>query len=39
MNETDIVKLIEKDRWMMDVLKTARGLNLSDWMIGPRMAI
>lgn len=34
MSETEIVKLIEDDDWMMRVLKTARQLNLPDWWIG-----
>lgn len=34
MNERDILTLIQKDMWMMDVLTTARSMNLPDWMIG-----
>ena len=32
--ENDIKKLIESDKWMMDVLKIAEKLNLPDWWIG-----
>lgn len=32
-NEEDIIVLIEKDRWMMEVLKFANSLNLPDWWI------
>lgn len=34
MNKKDILKLIESDEWMMHVLRTARELQLPDWMIG-----
>ncbi len=34
MTEPDIVELIKKDEWMMSVLRTARSLELPDWMIG-----
>lgn len=34
MTERDIVTLIEKDEWMMAVLKIADELNLPDWIIG-----
>lgn len=34
MREGDIIELIEKDKWMMSILKTAQSLNLPDWMIG-----
>ncbi len=34
MTEQDIVTLIEKDEWMMQVLKIAEGLDLPDWVIG-----
>ena len=34
MTEKDIMALIEKDEWMMSVLRVARDLNLPDWMIG-----
>lgn len=34
MTEQDILNLIEGDEWMIGVLKTARALNLPDWMIG-----
>lgn len=31
--EHDIIKLIEQDNWMMNVLKAARQLNLPDWWV------
>ncbi len=34
MSEQDIIDLIEKDKWMMDVLRAAESLNLPDWWIG-----
>ncbi len=34
LTENDIVALIQADRWMMDVLESARSLVLPDWMIG-----
>lgn len=34
MNEDDIITLIKKDDWMMDILKTVQKLNLPDWWIG-----
>ncbi len=34
MNEQDIIDLIKKDEWMMDILSTVRKLNLPDWWIG-----
>lgn len=34
MTEKDILDLIEKDEWMMDVLRVVRTLNLPDWIIG-----
>ena len=34
MTEQDIIALIEKDEWMMQVLRVANELNLPDWMIG-----
>jgi hypothetical protein len=34
MKEMDIIHLVERDEWMMSVLRTARTLNLPDWMIG-----
>lgn len=33
INEEDVIFLIEKDTWMMDVLKYAKSLNLPDWWI------
>ena len=32
-NEEDIISLIQEDKWMMDVLKNAKSLHLSDWWI------
>ncbi|MFA6554115.1 MAG: nucleotidyltransferase family protein [Candidatus Paceibacterota bacterium] len=34
MTEQDILKIIEDDKWMMDILHVAQKLNLPDWMIG-----
>ena len=34
MNKKNIVNLIEKDEWMMDILKIVEKLNLPDWWIG-----
>ena len=34
MNEKDILSLIQKDRWMMEILKSVKRLNLPDWWIG-----
>lgn len=34
MREQDIINLIKKDEWMMNILKKAQSLNLPDWMIG-----
>jgi len=34
MNEMDIIKMVEEDAWMMDVLREAEKLNLPDSMIG-----
>lgn len=34
MTNKDVINLIEKDKWMMDVLKTVEQLNLPDWWIG-----
>ncbi|MBX4198582.1 nucleotidyltransferase family protein [Candidatus Parcubacteria bacterium] len=34
MTEQDIITIIEKDEWMMDVLKIAEELDLPDWIIG-----
>ena len=33
MNEKMIIEVISKDQWMMDILKTAKSLNLPDWWI------
>lgn len=32
-NEKDIVSLIQKDKWMMEILKTAKTLHLPDWWV------
>jgi len=32
--EEDILKVIKEDKWMMDILKTVKNLNLPDWWIG-----
>ncbi|RJR09850.1 nucleotidyltransferase family protein [Candidatus Parcubacteria bacterium] len=32
-NEEDIIRIIEQDRWMMEILKTARTLDLPDWWV------
>ena len=34
MNEKDVLNLIKKDKWMVDILKATREINLSDWWIG-----
>lgn len=34
MTEQDIIDLIKKDKWMMEVLRAAESLNLEDWWIG-----
>jgi uncharacterized protein len=34
VTEQDIIDLIKKDPWMMEILKTASSLNLPDWWIG-----
>jgi len=34
MNEHDILQIIKEDDWMMEILKTARKLDLPDWWIG-----
>ncbi len=34
MNRKDIADIIEKDQWMMKVLKAVKTLNLPDWWIG-----
>jgi hypothetical protein len=33
MNEEKIIEVITKDQWMMDILKSAKTLNLPDWWI------
>lgn len=32
-NEQDIIQLVKEDRWMMDILQTAKQLQLSDWWV------
>ncbi|WP_417900426.1 nucleotidyltransferase family protein [Bacillus haimaensis] len=32
-NEKDIIRIIEQDPWMMDILKTVRTLDLPDWWV------
>ncbi|QGQ99591.1 nucleotidyltransferase family protein [Paenibacillus psychroresistens] len=32
-NEADIIQLVRKDSWMMDLLQTAQSLQLPDWWI------
>ena len=34
MKEQDILDLIKKDKWMMEILRVAKNLNLSNWVIG-----
>lgn len=34
MTKEDIVKLVENDEWMMDILRAVKTLNLPDWWIG-----
>ena len=34
MTEKDILILIKKDKWMMDILRVVERLNLPDWWIG-----
>ncbi|WP_179952679.1 nucleotidyltransferase family protein [Cohnella abietis] len=31
--EEDIIQLVKKDIWMMEILKTVQGLNLPDWWV------
>lgn len=33
INEKGIIELITEDKWMMNILKTAKSLNLPDWWI------
>ncbi|MGJ7912502.1 nucleotidyltransferase family protein [Neobacillus sp. LXY-1] len=33
MNEDDIISLITEDPWMMDILKTAKAVQLPDWWV------
>ncbi|NMH74671.1 nucleotidyltransferase family protein [Bacillus sp. RO2] len=32
-NEKEVMKLIESDEWMMDILRAAKSLNLPDWWV------
>lgn len=32
-NKEDIIALIKEDKWMMEILKTAKSLNLPDWWV------
>jgi hypothetical protein len=32
-NESDIIQLIKNDKWMMDILKVVKSLNLPDWWV------
>lgn len=32
-NEQDIIQLVKDDKWMMDILETAKSLNLPDWWV------
>ncbi len=34
MTRSDVIKLIGKDKWMMDILQGVEKLELNDWMIG-----
>ncbi|MDQ0220238.1 hypothetical protein J2S21_003357 [Peribacillus cavernae] len=33
INEEEIIRLIREDKWMMEILDTAKSLNLPDWWI------
>jgi hypothetical protein len=33
LNEKKIIELISEDKWMMDILKSAKTLNLPDWWV------
>lgn len=33
LNEEEIISLIKEDRWMMDVLRSAKSLDLPDWWV------
>ncbi|WP_100372341.1 nucleotidyltransferase family protein [Bacillus sp. FJAT-45037] len=33
LDEDEIIALVEDDEWMMEILKTVRSLNLTDWWI------
>jgi uncharacterized protein len=32
-NEKDIIRLIKEDKWMMDILRAVKSLNLPDWWV------
>lgn len=31
INEEKVIELITEDKWMMNILKAAKSLNLPDW--------
>lgn len=33
LTNDDIIRIIEEDEWMMDILRTAQSLNLPDWWV------
>lgn len=33
INEEDIIQVIQEDKWMMDILKAAKSLDLPDWWV------
>ena len=32
-SEEDIIRLVSEDEWMMDILRSAKSLNLPDWWV------
>ncbi|MDW0115960.1 nucleotidyltransferase family protein [Sporosarcina thermotolerans] len=32
-NEEDVIRLVSEDEWMMDILRSAKSLNLPDWWV------
>ncbi len=32
-NEADIILMIKEDKWMMDIIRCAKSLNLPDWWV------
>src|SRR6476646_4010179 len=32
-SESDIIKLIKEDQWMMEIIRAAQSLNLPDWWV------